>query len=246
MSVRLVLTGLLAFACAAAAAQNSGEAPPPDGEAAKPAVGMRSVPRVQMPLHPRRAEIFRRTKVIDIPQWAKDAGHNGSVTYRVVVTADGAADKVQLIGSSGSTAIDQAALGAIRSASFVPATDKDGNPVAGMTSVYSKYTRWEDESRGGIRDYRCGDLIREYDWFREAHGNAGPPYFALENYYVSRDMLANVEGVDRRDRKAVEKQREKYTGEWLGVVEGCRKTPGALLLDKIKDPQSFQDMAGSF
>ena len=244
MNIRLILTGLLALSCAAASAQTVPVAPPGDG-AAKRATLDRPIPMAP-PRHPRHARVFD-LGAIDIPQWAKDAGHNGRATYRVMVAANGTVTDIQLKTSSGSPAIDEAALKTIQAAHFIYATDKDGHAVAGETHVYREFARWDDESPGGgLDDYRCADLTREYDWFRKAHNNVSPPIFALENYHVSLDMLANVEGVDRRDRAAVTKQRDKYMKQWLSVVKQCRKAPKVLLLDKVKDPVRFRSLVETF
>lgn len=194
--------------------------------------------------YPSPASIFN-PKPIDIPQWAKDEGHNGMVTYKVGITPDGKLDAIQLFKSSGSKAIDDAAMAAITSATFLNGTDKDGKPSFDQIEITMEYERWDDESPGGgLDDYRCANLTKEYDWFTKANGK--DYIFPLQNFYVARDMLDNVDNVDRRDRKATEKQRAKYTKEWTKLVKACRKTPDALLLDKVKDPETFRMWVESF
>lgn len=229
--IRIALGLIVALASVAASADEKPAAPP------------RTVP-VVTPQHPSPATIFK-PKPVDIPQWAKDEGHNGRATYWVGITPDGKLDAIQLFQSSGSKAIDDAVMEAITSATFFHGTNKDGTPSFDQIKVWMEYARWDDESiGGGLDDYRCGDLTKEYDWFTKANGDK--KIFALQNFYVSRDMLANVENIDRTNRKATEKQLAKYTREWMSLVKTCRKTPDALLLDKVKDPKSFRMWVESF
>lgn len=201
------------------------------------------VPMVS-PKHPSQPRILDR-KPLDIPQSAKDEGHNGRATYWVGISPDGKLDGIQLFESSGSDAIDDATMNAIIAATFSYGTRKDGTPSFDQIKIWMEYARWDNDSvGGGLDDYRCADLTKEYDWFTKANGKN--KIFALQNFYVSRDMLANVENVDRSDRKAVEKQRAKYTKEWLGLIKTCRKAPDALLLDKVKDPKTFRMWVESF
>ncbi|MBL0925262.1 MAG: TonB family protein [Sphingomonadaceae bacterium] len=184
---------------------------------------------------------------IDIPQWAKDAGHNGSVYYIVSVTVDGHASDIKLSESSGSSAIDESALDRLKSARFLPATDSAGKPAAGSARIRLEYHQWDDESPGGgLDDYRCGQLTREYNWFAQTHHGKNRRIFPLQNYYVGWEMLKNREDIPLRDRPAIEAQRKKYEKRWQDVLEDCRKTPDRLLLDRVEDPKGFRGLAESF
>ena len=59
------------------------------------------------------------------PTLAKRMGEEGTVRLRVKVTADGAAEAVELKSSSGSPRLDQAALDTVRRWRFVPARQGD-------------------------------------------------------------------------------------------------------------------------
>lgn len=225
MRTGIALSVLAALASATASADEKRASMPP------------AIP-VLKPQNPLPARIFK-PKPIDIPQWAKDEGHNGRATYWVSVTPDGKLDAFQLFESSGSKAIDDAVMAAITSATFLYGTNKDGSASFDQIKVSLGYGRWNKYSLGGgIDDYRCSNLIKEYDWFTKA--NDSKKIFALQNIYVSRDLITNVEHVDPADHKAMDKQLAKYTKEWMGLVKSCRKAPNALLLEKVKDPETFR------
>jgi len=68
------------------------------------------------------------------PPLARRMGEEGRVVLRVQVTAQGTADSVELMTSSGSDRLDQAALKAVRNWRFVPAK-RGGEAVASAVLV---------------------------------------------------------------------------------------------------------------
>lgn len=68
------------------------------------------------------------------PPLARRMGEEGRVVLRVQVTAQGTADSVELMTSSGSDRLDQAALKAVRNWRFVPAR-RGGEAVASAVLV---------------------------------------------------------------------------------------------------------------
>jgi len=68
------------------------------------------------------------------PRRARRAGVEGTVTLKVLVTATGAPGKVELDASSGSEALDQAAIDAVKRWQFVPARRGDA-PVEAWVRV---------------------------------------------------------------------------------------------------------------
>lgn len=196
----------------------------------------RPVP-VLAPRHPEQVRGGPR-QPIDIPQWAKDAGHNGSATHRVEVGPDGKILSITVTRSSRSPAIDAAALAAAKAAWYIPATDPSGKPASGTIEVRSEYARWDDEAPGGGLDtYRCADLTREYDWFIAAHKVTGHLFWP-QNAYVGRLMLDNRTGAPR-DRAVFEKR-------WTSIVKQCRKQPDTLMLEIVDEPNAYRGMVESF
>lgn len=162
--------------------------------------------------------------------------------YVVTVAADGSVAAVTANRSSGSAAIDAAALAAVTAARFTPGTNAAGEPISSDIRLSLRYAAYLPRgSSGGLANYRCRDLTREYDWFQKS----GKGLFWPENAYVGRLMLENP-GVDRRDARAVARQRAVYTKEWRGVIKACRKAPDALMVTKLDDPDGYRRMFALF
>lgn len=64
------------------------------------------------------------------PRSARRRGHEGCVTVDVAVAADGRVDSVEVVASCGFPELDAAAVSAVRTARFAPATE-DGVGVSG-------------------------------------------------------------------------------------------------------------------
>ena len=64
------------------------------------------------------------------PRWARRKGHEGDVTVEVSVAEDGGIAHAAVVTSSGYAELDEAALAAVRSARFTPASE-DGVSVRG-------------------------------------------------------------------------------------------------------------------
>ena len=65
-----------------------------------------------------------------MPRSARRRGREGVVTIEIVVSGSGAVTKVDVIGSSGHSDLDSAAVSAVKTAHFAPATE-DGVQVEG-------------------------------------------------------------------------------------------------------------------
>ena len=235
---------LLVLAAAPLAAQDAVFVPPPPRA---PDIQMAPVrPRpVLVETHPRRAwaEQFR---TVDIPQAAKDAGHNGTAIYTATVSADGKLIALILKQSSMSPAIDEAVQERARQLSYLAATDKDGNTIEGSVDVRGSYARHDEDSPGGgIKTYTCGDLVREWDWFTAA--NAGRrKLFWPHNAYTS---LASIQAMwqgsapSGEDRRAARAEREVM---WTKLIKHCRKTPAKLMLGEVDQPQAYANLVNAF
>ncbi len=77
----------------------------------------------------------------DYPSSALREEAQGTTATRLTVGADGRVTNCEVTGSSGNSALDQAACRNLqRRARFEPALDRDGNPTTG---VYMKRVRWQ-------------------------------------------------------------------------------------------------------
>lgn len=223
------------------AAQEAGAGTPPE-----------IVPGIVPPALPQRPRMLETQPPFDIPQWAKDAGHNGISTWRVVVDAAGAVAEAQLVRSSGSEAIDGAARQYIMQATFLPGTGyRDDRRTT--AEVRLGYARWDERSPGGgMRDYRCADLLREVDWFRANVAQIAPAQaertavFTLERYFMLGSML--VFAADNPDLSYAEVGNHvpEFEQQWSDIVAACRADPASLLRDRMRDPRPLRVMLAGF
>lgn len=215
---------------------------------AVPAAGQQSAPVVAPPETPAQPNVTvvpaplsraafgapaERVKTIDIPQWAKDEGHNGRASYIAQLDAEGRLLSVKISRSSGSAAIDDAVRARAQTLAYRPARDGGGNPVAGSAIGGMSYARWDRNSPGGgIDTYTCGDLVREHDWFAEA--NAGEPFpFAPKAVFYVLVTQARIATGGTIDRGTIDAEIAKRDALWDELLANCRKTQTRLVLDLV-------------
>lgn len=232
---------LLALAASPLAAQVAAPPTPPRA----PDIRVVPAPPMMAERNPRPARA-ERVQTVDIPQAAKDEGHNGTAVYTATVGADGKLIALTLKQSSMSPAIDAAVEARARTLYYFPATDKDGNKIEGTVDVVASYARHDKDSPGGgIASYTFGDLVREYDWFTAA--NAGRrKLFWPENAYTSLTSVGQLltgERPSREARMAARVEREKM---WAKLIKRCRKTPTRLMLDEVDQPVDYANLVNSF
>lgn len=217
--------------------------PPPPPERAAPDIQV--VPVAPAPRHPRPASAVG-LKTVDIPQAAKDAGHNGTASYTATIGADGQLIALTLKQSSMSHAIDAAVEAKARSLRYTPATDKDGTPTQGTVNVVASFARHDGDSPGGgIKSYTCGDLVREWDWFTAANAPRRKLFWPHNAYTSLTTIEAMRAGVtpDPRTRLTNRQQREAM---WAALIKRCRKTPARLMLEEVDQPQAYANLVNSF
>ncbi|MBU7579003.1 MAG: TonB family protein [Porphyrobacter sp.] len=233
---------LLMLAASPLAAQDTAVAPPPPPPRAP---DIQALPATRVPRHPQRARA-QTVKAVDIPQAAKDEGHNGRATYTATVGADGKLVALTLMESSMSPAIDAAVKARAEKLYYFAATDKDGNKTEGTVLVSMAYARHDSDSPGGgIETYTCGDLVREWDWFTAA--NAGRrKLFWPHNAYTSLTsvgMLMTGERPSAEERAAMRASRE---AKWAKLIKTCRKKPARLMLQEVEEPEAYANLVNSF
>lgn len=187
---------------------------------------------------------FAGPKRIDIPQWAKDAGHNGAASYRATVDAEGKLIGLTLTRSSQSEAIDAAARATIERGRFTRSYGADGKPVGGEVDIRLEYAPWR-EAEGGIEGYRCGNLVRDYGWFSEANRQT-QRIFWLENAFVSRHVVSDLQAERRPTREERAARRATETKVWADLIKRCRRKPDDRMIDHVPDRALFLGLATSF
>jgi TonB family protein len=219
-------------------------ATPAAAQQTEPAPPVRTVPMLP-PRHPEPVR-FERVKTVDIPQAAKDAGHNGTATYVASVDADSKLTGLTLKESSGSPAIDDAVRARAERLWYLAPTDKAGTKITGTTEVRMSYARHDKDSPGGgIETYTCGDLTREWDWFTAANAQRRKLFWPHNAYTSLTSIEAMRAGVtpDREARLAARAQREAM---WADLIKRCRKAPERLMLSEVDQPEAYARLVNSF
>ncbi|MCZ8370321.1 MAG: TonB family protein [Porphyrobacter sp.] len=181
-----------------------------------------------------------------MPQAAKDEGHNGRATYTATVGADGKLVALVLKESSMSPAIDAAVKARAEKLYYFPATDKDGNKVAGTVDVSMAYARHDSDSPGGgMQTYTCGDLVREWDWFTAANA-ARRKLFWPHNAFTSLTAIEAMRQGSTPSREARLAARAEREAAWAKLIKRCRKTPARLMLEEVDQPEAYANLVKAF
>ncbi len=187
-----------------------------------------------------------RVKTVDIPQTAKDEGHNGTATYIATVDAGGKLTALDLKESSMSPAIDAAVRARAEGLWYLPSRDKAGNAIGGTIEVRMSYARHDKDSPGGgVESYTCGDLTREYDWFTAANVQRRKIFWP-ENAYTSLGFVVRLEQgatPKRKEQLSIRKAREAM---WAKLINRCRKTPERLMMSEVDQPEAYVRLVNSF
>jgi hypothetical protein len=230
---------LMVLAATPLAAQAADPAPKP-----VPAPVRRSV--AQLPPGFPSPPVAERITALDIPQAAKDAGHNGAATYIASIGPDGTLIALTLKESSMSPAIDAVVRARAERLSYQPSRDEAGKAIAGTVEVRASYARYDaDSPGGGIETYTCGDLVREWDWFTAANARRRKLFWPHNAYTSLTSVEAMRQGItpSREDRLMVRAQREKM---WAKLIKRCRKQPTRLMLAEVDQPQAYANLVDSF
>ena len=182
----------------------------------------------------------KRVKTVDIPQAAKDEGHNGRAAYSVVVDADGEVVALYLVISSGSVAIDKAVKERAQELDYSPAIDENCDPTQGSVRVSMEYARFDKESPGGGLDgYSCGDMLREQDWYEASKADSKRAFIPKLAYLVTGSLVRMEQG-ENLDAAMMDAELAKRTKMWGALVERCRASPDTLLLDEVEHPAMYR------
>jgi len=228
--MRGALLAALALAAVPATAQQAEPAPHTN-------VTVVPAPKEQSPV---RFPQVKRVRTVDIPQWAKDEGHNGRAVYTATIAPDGTLIALELKESSGSVAIDAAVKARAETLWYRAGTDAAGNPVQSKTPVWMEYARHDKDSPGGgIDTYTCGDLVREYQWYSAANAAPQSP-FLPQLIYVALRTFVRLEQGEPVDLPIMDADSAERRPMWTALLERCRKDPERLMLDEIDYPETFR------
>jgi len=158
------------------------------------------------------------------PPAEEAARHGGRVVLRVSVSEVAAIEAVDVTTSTGFPALDQAAVEAVKTWRFAPATDDTGKPVAGVTSFALKFT-------SPIRELdvvsTCAQITGQVAALRAASADASleqiPAIGALRDMAEVTDSVLPAE-----HRGAVI---ATLPGLYEQVLARCADTPDAKFMD---------------
>jgi periplasmic protein TonB len=109
-------------------------------EAEAPKVPQNAEPIVEDKIEPPRFGVaYLNNPAPEYPAFSRRVGEEGRVVMKVLVSADGAADEVQIEKSSGSDRLDNAAVNAVKKWRFIPAK-KNNQPLSAYVLVPMKFS----------------------------------------------------------------------------------------------------------
>lgn len=114
--------------------------PQPVAEAETPKAPPKAEPIVEEKIEPPRFGVaYLNNPAPDYPTLSRHMGEQGRVLMKVLVSADGAADEIQIEKSSGSERLDNAAINAVKKWRFIPAK-KNNQPLSAYVLVPMKFS----------------------------------------------------------------------------------------------------------
>lgn len=222
---------------------------------ASPLAAQQAVPAPQSPLlvvpAPATQSRYRspqveRVKTVDIPQWAKDEGHNGLAVLVATIAPDNRLIALELKQSSGSAAIDAAVRERAENLWYRAGTDTDGNPVESRWSIHMEYARWDKDSPGGgLQTYTCTDLVREHDWFMSVEIERPIPFYPMALYLTAGPIWRMEQGIDV-DIASADAEIEARREQWSLLLERCRRNPQRLVLEEVDYPELYARLVDSY
>ena len=185
-------------------------------------------------------------KAVDIPQWAKDEGHNGTAAYVAIIAPDGSLVGLELKQSSGSAAIDAAVRERAETLWYRAGTDTAGQPVESRVTVWMEYARYDKDSPGGGLDsYTCGDLVREYDWYTAVEIERPHPFYP-QSLFLTLGPIWRMERGAEVSVASADAEIEERRGQWLMLVERCRSAPERPVLEEVDYPELYRRLVDSY
>lgn len=208
------------------------------------ASGAQSPPMLRIPpptanrQHPKRARAVNYDGYVEIPDWAREAGHNGVVTVRALVGPDGKATGVEVVTSSNSSAIDAAAVEEALALRYEPATSGNGEPTVGhfdMQFRYGQSTTPRGESYGA---YTCKAMISELRWYSAANPETAD-FFNPQSRYTRLVVWQRRRDQPRMTVKEADESERQRLPMWEALVERCESNPDSLFVDQMEDRAEF-------
>ncbi|RYD47726.1 MAG: TonB family protein [Sphingomonadales bacterium] len=169
---------------------------------------------------------FKYEPATDRPAEALAAGEFGEVVLVGILDVQGSLREVRIGESSKSASIDAAALAAASEMRFQPARDATGAPIAMILRVNLEYEHASFRGANAIARYRCGQAVRDYDWWARTWPGKSDRIYATP---LGFSVAAGIKDFD---------------SDWRNAIESCRTAPKALMLDKLQYGDFVKGMVG--
>jgi hypothetical protein len=118
-------------------------------------------------------------------------------------------------------------------------TDPAGKPIQSRIPVSMEYARHDKDSPGGgIETYTCGDLVREFEWYRAANADPAAP-FLPQSIYVGLRTYVRLEQGEAVDLPIMDGDADERRPMWQALLNRCRKAPHRLMLEEVDYPETF-------
>jgi TonB family protein len=196
--------------------------------------------------HPLRARVQPHAYDghVEIPRWALDEGHNGFASVEVTVGPNGKAVSVEIIKSSNSQAIDDAAIDEAMTLPYDPATTPDGEPTSGTTSLRFQSAKYfTDEFEYDYSAYTCADMLGELRWYRSANPQTAD-LFGPRTKYTGLTIREKLRARSPLSKEERELSRQARVPMWDALVGACEASPQSLLTDLMQDREAFLEFYG--
>lgn len=183
-----------------------------------------------------RARVQTPPKFLDgpkaeLPDAEKALGHHGTAVIEGVVALDGRMHDAEVKTSSGAPALDSIALAAAGATRFEPATDAAGAPLPVLVSMPFDMVAYKSAS-GGAFEYRCGQFVRDMDWWRATYPERPWKEHELYKLQLGLIVLGSL-GPALRDQAKLNKALDGFETKWTGAIEKCRRKPTILQMDAM-------------
>jgi TonB family protein len=177
------------------------------------------------------------------PDALRAAGHQGVVTVKGMIQADGTLTDTAVEVSSGSAGLDQAMLAWFKAQAFKPATDEAGHAIAAEGKLSHTFVKDSIETVG---TKSCADFSTDVAWFEQTHPGAAHAsmfvYTLVLNSYAIKAIEAAPERVVDRFKGGystlqapnLEPLYRRFKTAFDKTIGDCASQPTALFLDTLK------------
>ncbi len=162
----------------------------------------------------------------ELPEAEKAQGHHGDVVVQGIIGIDGRMKEARVRTSSGVTALDEIALAAARASTLTPAKDITDASIPVVISMPFEFVAYKSAT-GGLFDYKCGQFVRDMDWWRSVNPEKTFKDHELYRMELGFQMLSLIQRA-RGNHQLLQKNIRGFDDKWNATMELCRRKPDIL------------------